>query len=55
MRYAKAIVGGLAAGGAVILAALEGADPLTAEDWVKAGLAFLGALSAVWAVPNKEP
>lgn len=53
MTFAKAIVGGLAAAGAVILAALEGADPLVAEDYVKAGIAFLGALSAVWAVPNK--
>lgn len=53
MRYAKAIVGGLAAGLAVVAAALEGADPLTAEDWVKASIAFLGALSVVWAVPNK--
>lgn len=53
--YLKAIVGGLSAAGAVILAALEGADPLVAEDYVKAGLAFLGALTVVWAVANRQP
>lgn len=53
--YLKAIVAAIIAGLAVILAALEGADPLTAEDYVKAVFAFLVSLAAVWAVPNRQP
>lgn len=50
--YLKAFVAALIAGLSVILAAYEGADALTAEDYVKAVFASLTALAAVWAVPN---
>jgi hypothetical protein len=53
--YLKAIVAALIAGLAVLLSAVQAADPLVAEDWIRSAIAFLVALSAVWAVPNKQP
>lgn len=51
-KYLKAIVAALIAGLGSIATAL-GDNAISAQEWVTAGLAFLVALSAVWAVPNK--
>lgn len=52
--YFKAITAALVAGLTAILTGLDN-DVLTKAEWVQAAIAFLVALSAVWAVPNKDP
>jgi hypothetical protein len=51
-HYLKAIVAALISGLGVLLSAVEAAPPIGADDWLKAAIAFLTALIAVWAVPN---
>jgi hypothetical protein len=55
LHYLKAVVAALIAGLGVLLAAVESAPPVEADDWLKAAIAFLTALVAVWAVPNQVP
>lgn len=54
-HYLKALVGALIAGLGVLLSAVEASPPLGADDWLKAAIAFLTALLAVYAVPNQPP
>lgn len=51
-NYAKAIVGGLAAGAAAAATAVQDGT-ITAGEGVTIALAVLGALGITWAVPNK--
>lgn len=53
-KYAKAIVGALATGLTALLPALDDGAITTAE-WVVVGIATIGALGVIWAVPNKAP
>ena len=53
--YAKAFIAALVAGLGVIGASLGDGGAITAQDWVSAAIAFLVALSAVFAVPNQIP
>lgn len=49
-RYAKAVVGAIVAGlGALKLAVDGGID---ASEWIEVAIITLGALGAVWAIPN---
>lgn len=51
---AKAITGALAAGAAAgATAAMD--DTITAGEWWVIAASVLGALAAVWAVPNRAP
>ena len=50
--YAKAIVGGLASGLAVLAGVLDGG--VTAEEWINVALAVLGVGGATYAVPNRR-
>jgi hypothetical protein len=52
LRYAKAVVGGLAAGIAT-LTPLASAGPLTLTDWLGVLAAVLGGAGLVAFVPNK--
>jgi len=52
-QYLKAIVAGLIAGLSSIVTAL-GDNTISTQEWVTAAIAFLVALSAVWAVPNAK-
>ena len=49
--YAKAITAAIAAGLGALYQALDN-DAVTAQEWVGVALALVGALGAVWAVPN---
>ena len=56
--YLKALVAALVAGLSVVSTQLAGGQSLgglTAGDWLGAAIAFLVALGAVFAVPNKIP
>ena len=53
--YAKAFIAALVAGLGVIGAAMGDGGAITAQDYVSAAIAFLVALSAVFAVPNQLP
>jgi hypothetical protein len=53
--YLKALVAALIAGLGVIGAALSLDGSLSPQDLVSAGIAFLVALGAVFAVPNASP
>ena len=53
-KYAKAIVGALLAGLAAYSAALSDGT-VSRGEWVAVAVALVGALGAVWAVPNKQP
>jgi hypothetical protein len=50
----KAVVGGLAAGSAAAVTAVQDGTITTAEG-VTIALAVLGALGITWAVPNRAP
>lgn len=52
-QYAKALVAALVAGLGAIATALDD-NSLSAQEWVTAAIAFLVALAAVWAIPNKS-
>jgi len=52
-HYLKAIVAALISGLGVLLSSVENAPPVGSDDWLKAAIAFLTALIAVWAVPNQ--
>lgn len=52
--YAKALTGALVAGLAVLATSLDN-DVVTAQEWIYAAIAFLTALGAVYAIPNKDP
>jgi len=52
--YAKAIVAGLIAGLSILVTETTKGEALTTADFLSAALAALVALSAVWAVPNKQ-
>jgi hypothetical protein len=52
LKYAKAVVGGLAAGVAT-LTPLAAAGPLTLADWLGVLAAVLGGAGLVAVVPNK--
>lgn len=53
--YLKALVAALVAGLSVIASALGLDGALSPQDFVYAAIAFLVALSAVFAVPNQVP
>jgi len=50
--YLKALTAAFVAGLAVLATGLD-AGGLSAQEYVYAVIAFLGGLTAVWAVPNK--
>lgn len=50
--YAKAAVGGLAAGSAALVTALAD-DVVSSAEWVTVVSAALVAAAAVWGVPNR--
>lgn len=52
--YAKALVGALVAGLTALLPALAD-ERLTSTEVVTAVIAFLVALGAVYAIPNRDP
>lgn len=52
-KYAKAIVGAVVAGLAVLQTAMQD-DNMTANEWIGVAAATLGALALVWAVPNSK-
>lgn len=54
LRYAKAVVGGIAAGIAT-LTPLAAAGPLTLTDWLGVLAAVLGGAGLVAVIPNKTP
>ncbi|REE95362.1 hypothetical protein [Thermomonospora umbrina] len=54
MKYAKAVVAALAAGGAALGTALTD-DAVSTGEWVAVALAVLGALGVTYAVPNRRP
>jgi hypothetical protein len=49
--YAKAVTAALVAGLTALLTALDD-GAVSRSEWVTVAVAFLGALGAVWAVPN---
>lgn len=49
----KAVVGGLAAGAASLVTALQDGT-VTTQEGITAGLAVLAALGVTWAVPNRK-
>lgn len=51
--YAKAFVAALIAGASAAIPQVE--DGLNASEWLTVAVAFLTALSVVFAVPNKDP
>lgn len=52
--YFKALVASLTTGLGSLYQALDN-DVVTAQEWVGVAIATLGALGAVWAVPNRDP
>lgn len=52
--YMKAVVGGLAAGLAALGTAMTD-DKITSAEWVGVAVATIGALSFVYATPNRHP
>lgn len=52
--YAKAIIAALIAGLSALAAGLED-NSLTSQEWITIALAFVVALGAVFAVPNRPP
>lgn len=52
--YAKAVVGGLVAGLTALGTAMTD-DTVTTAEWVGIAVATLGALSFVYATPNRDP
>lgn len=53
-KYAKAITAAVIIGlGGVSVAISD--DLITTQEWVTIAIAFVTALGAVWAVPNKPP
>ena len=50
--YAKAAIASVVAGLGSIATALDD-NSISAQEWVTTVIAFLVALGAVWAVPNK--
>lgn len=52
--YLKAVTAALVAGLTAIITGLDD-DALNTQEWVQALVAFLVALGAVWAIPNKDP
>jgi hypothetical protein len=52
LKYAKAIVAAVVAGGGVLSTALID-DKVTASEWVAVGLAFLAGLGITYAIPNR--
>lgn len=53
LEYAKAIVGGLISGLSVIATGLDDGS-IDAQEIIFGIIAFLVALGAVWAVPNRS-
>lgn len=52
-KYAKAIVGALVAGLAVLQTAMQD-EVMTNNEWVAVAAAVVGALGLIWAVPNSN-
>lgn len=52
MNYLKALVAAAIAGLGVLATSLDDGG-LSAQEWIYAAIAFLTALGAVWATPNK--
>ena len=54
LRYAKAVVGGLAAGVAALTPALADGT-VTGAEWLTIAIAVLGGAGLIAVIPNRQP